>query len=229
MAFPQVEATNNSAEAVVTMTHSVALPANIQAGETLLVFFVTDRDPTPATPAGWTNLIDKANGTAVNLAIYYRKADGGEGASVTITTTDARESVHVSYRISGATDPTVTAPEVSTGAVALNANPDPDELTPGGGSKEYLWIAVEGNDDDDATTVYPTDYTNGETHLGGIRCNIGIARRELETTVQDPGTFTIAAAEEWAACTVAVYPALAAGLENKSANMGLKMVAAGLI
>lgn len=208
MAFPQVEATNNSVEASATNSHTVSLPAGIQAGETLLVFFSVDAQNACTFPEGWTEIFDTPNGTNT-LAVGWRKADGGEGASITVTTAGNRESVHISYRISGATDPTVTAPEVSTGATGDDTNPDPDSLTAGGGSKKYLWIAVEGNDDDDAITDYPTNYTNGETYVsstGFNTCGIAVARRELETDVEDPGTFTLAATEQWVACTVAVYP-----------------------
>ena len=58
-------------------------------------------------------------------------------------------------------------------------------------------------------TNYPTNYGNGETYqssVDGGSCAIGIARRNLETDSEDPGAFTIAGAEHWGACTVAVYP-----------------------
>jgi len=213
MAFPVVEATNHSVEASNTTTHTVSLPAGIQAGETLLVFFSCDSVETVTFPEGWTKIKEESYSTWITLAVAWRKADGEEGASITVTTGTDEESAHISYRISGATDPTSTPPEVSAGANSYGDTPDPASLTAGGGSKEYLWIAVEGNDDDEPVTDYPTNYTNGETYASSeafSACSIGIARRNLETDTENPGAFTIADEEAWAACTVAVYPAIAA-------------------
>ena len=211
MAFPQVIATNNSAETTNETSHTVALPAGIQAGETLLVFFSCDWLRTVTFPGGWTEIFEDIS--SATLAISWRKADGGEGASITVTTSGTEQSVHISHRISGAIDPATTPPEVSAGATGNSTNPNPDSLNPGGGAEEYLWIAVaSSNDGQEIYTAYPANYTdNRETyqsaeHIAG--CNIAVATREIETTVQDPGTFTIEASEAWAACTVAVYPEL---------------------
>ena len=138
MAFPQVEATNNSAESSGTTSHTVSLPAGIQAGETLLVFFSVDGNSPATFPEGWTEIIDLTNASNT-LSVAWRKADGGEGASITVTTPGGRESVHISYRISGATDPTTTPPEASTGDTGDDTNPDPDSLTAGGGSIFRSW------------------------------------------------------------------------------------------
>lgn len=209
MAFPTVEATNNSAEGTAGTSHTVSLPADIQADETLLVFFATDRKAVVTFPEGWTKLFEYNYGFYTTLAIAWRKADGEEGASITVTTDNVEESAHISYRISGATDPTSTPPEVSAEAHAISDSPDPASLTPTSGSKEYLWIAIESNNEDTLVTVYPTNYTNGETYYSAIgvgACAIGVARRELETDSENPGVFTLASSEGWIACTVAVHP-----------------------
>ena len=220
MAYPQVGATNHSIETDDTTSHTVSLPANIQAGETLLVFFATDGDTYDeiSFPAGWT-VIERENEPSVTVAVAWRKADGNEGASITVTTGAVSErSAHISYRISGATDPTVTPPEVSGGVSGSDANPNPDSLTPTGGSKGYLWIAVAACDGLRTFTGYPTNYSNGETYQapdGGSAwgCSVAVARRELTADSEDPGTFTISFTEGWVACTVAVYPAAGATYE----------------
>lgn len=205
MAFPQVEATNHSAEGVTTTSHTVSLPANIQAGETLLVFFAYDSATTVSFPAGWTEIYDN-----IRLAIAWRKADGGEGASITVTTAASKQTAHISYRISGAIDPTETPPEVSTGVFGGSLYPDPDALTPTGGENEYLWIAATGTDDGrDLIIAFPTNYTDGEAYQSAesyLGCCIGVARRELEASSENPSTFTLEEIEQWDACTVAVYP-----------------------
>lgn len=232
MAFPQVEATNTSSEGSGVTNHTVNLPAGIQAGETLLVFFSCDTAEAIGWPGGWNQIFDISNGTDNSLAIAWRKATGGEGASITVTTGGSEQSAHASYRISGAIDPTVTAPEASTGATGGSVNPDPDSLTAGGGSKEYLWIAVEGNDGDKTVSAYPTNYDSNQLNsvsAGSGGCGVGVSSDEVETDVQDPGTFTLSAGDQWVACAVAVYPAEAVVIENKSANMAVKLMARGMI
>lgn len=230
MAFPVVEATNNSAEGVNTASHTVNLPANIQAGETLFCFFSSDFT-TVTFPVGWT----KIYGEASYLSVGWRKADGLEGPTMLVTTDASKQSVHITYRISGAPDPTITPPEASVGASQDNSTPNPDSLTVSGGSDEYLWIAVAGSDDGtDLYTSYPVDYGNGESYQSAessVGCNVAVARRELEAETENPGNFVIENNERWYAVTIAVYPEEIppAGLENKSANMGAKMIAGKLI
>jgi len=230
MAFPQVEATNTSFHNGDVTDHIVSLPVGIQAGETLLVFFGSDGPESVGWPAGWNEIFEEKN-AANTLAVAWRKATGGEGASITVTTGNAQRSAHASYRISGAIDPTSTAPEVSTGATGVDVNPDPDSLTAGGGSKEYLWIAVEGNNDGNKTVVaYPTNFDSNQLNqTGGFAtgCGVGVATDEVETDTQDPATFTISDSDQWVACTVAVYPVEAIPLAG-GGGLGA-LVAAGVI
>lgn len=208
---PTVEATNNSSEDSNTFSHTVSLPTNIQAGETLLVFFAADGDNVATFPEGWTNLFGVDSSVYLHLTVAWRKADGGEGASITVTTSDAEQSAHISYRISGAIDPTVTPPEASAGVSDSNYYPDPDSLTPGGGSDKYLWLALACKDlGTSSISVYPTNYTDGEYRVsaGSFGCMVTVARRENETDSEDPGTFTSNNVNRWIACTVAVYPAV---------------------
>lgn len=211
MAFPQVVDTNTSIVTPSGTSHTVDLPANISAGDLLLVFFSTDGDNTISDWDGFTELFNLSNGTFASLSVGYKKATGGEGGTITITTTSSEHSAHVSYRITGHADPDSQAPEASTGAVDGSANPNPDSLTPTGGAKDYLWIAVEGNDDGTDTVIsYPTGYDDNQFTIGtansSFGCAIGIGSKEENDTSDDPGTFTIPP-EQWVACTVAVHPA----------------------
>ena len=231
MPYPQVEATNTSLEDPATNTHTVSLPAGIQAGETLLVFFAVDLNMAVGWPGGWNEILELQDGN-ITLAIAWRKATGGEGGTITVTTSGSRESTHASYRISGATDPTVTPPEVSTGVAGTSNVPNPDSLTASGGSKQYLWIAVAMCDGFQNFTGYPyPDNRRTITNSDDAGCAVAVCSDEVETDTQDPGNFTISGSDHWIAATVAVYPEAEepGGLENKSANMGSKMVVAGVI
>src|SRR5690348_6559271 len=75
------------------------IPANNVAGRLLLMRVAVQRSsalPTVNTPSGWTLLDDEAN-TTIREAIFYRVADGSEGASVTvgITGSSARIAIDI--------------------------------------------------------------------------------------------------------------------------------------
>ena len=204
MAHPQVAATNTSTRSTSGTSHAVSLPAGINVGDLLLVFFATDGDISFSDLDGFTELFSTDNGKTSSLSVLYKIAGGGD--TLTLTTNEGEQSAHISWRITGHSD--VNMPEVSAGAVGATANPDPDELTPGGGTKEYLWIAVEGNDDDDMASVFPLpdNQATVESTTGNNTCAVAVCSDELSQASLNPGTFTISS-EQWVACTVAVYPA----------------------
>jgi len=135
---------------------------------------------------------------------------GLRGANITVTTGSGETSAHFTSRIDGHEDPSTQAPEVSSIATGINANPNSLSLAPVGGAKDYLWFTVYGKDGDTNTTTYPTNYTNGRDAVGGGglgSCRIGEARRELNAASEDPGQFTISVSvERWNAVTLVVHP-----------------------
>lgn len=225
MAFPVIADSNNSIEGSDTSTHTVSLPANISAGDLLIVLFSNDGDDTVSFPAGWTQLFSDTYSVYTRFSAAYRKADGNEGASISVTTSGSERSAHISYRITGAADPDTQAPEVSTSNSDRTDSPDPNSLTPTGGAKDYLWIACVGSDDLDLATGYPTNYSNGETYRATTSSGgsvVSAAKRNLNASSENPGTFTLANSEEWVAYTIAVHPSAAAGggVENTWINIG---------
>lgn len=213
-AFPTVAASSGgSVEGVDVTDHDVSLPSGIVAGNLLLCFFGADGTESVTWPAGWTEIKELQNTDDATLSVAYRKADGTETSPITVTTGTVEESAHLCYRITGARDPSIQAPEVSTGATAdATANPDPDSLTPTGGAKDYLWFAVAATDAGVNITAAPANYGNLETvDSGGAGpVEIGVARRTLNASSENPGTFTAAAAD-WAAATVVIHPSPARG------------------
>lgn len=205
MAFPQVITSNANVTAVDT-SHVITLPSGIAADDLLLVFFATDGDNTVTNWDGFTEIFSESNGTAASLHIGYKIAVGSD--SLTITTSVSEEGAYACYRITGHS--TSQMPEASVGDFGTNnINPNPDELTPTGGAKDYLWFAAEGNDHLDTTAAWPADFgdNNLEACGGGAgSCNIGVGSRELNASVLDPGVFTLDNAEQWVAGTVAVHP-----------------------
>jgi hypothetical protein len=84
--FPAVQTTNTSGESANVTSHTVNLPANISAGDLLIVFFSCDGDSTVTWPTadGWASIFHQTN--SVTLDIGYKIADGTEGATITVTT-----------------------------------------------------------------------------------------------------------------------------------------------
>ena len=210
MAFPIVETTNNGTTADGT-SHTVNLPTGIVSGNLLLAMFSLSTPATATWPAGWTELYDTASAGTLMGSGAYRVADGGEGASITVTTSIGGEGSYNTYRISG--QHASSAPEVGTSATGSSTTPDPPAVTPTWGSADTLWFAVMHHDFCTVTTA-PTNYTNLLAQDGATPVTAS-ARRALAAADENPGGFTVSAADAWVAQTCAVRPAEAGGATTK--------------
>lgn len=215
MTSPVVEATATSSTDANGATHTISLPADIAAGETILAGITVDGIGGGSWPAGWTEFFSKnSSGASANCEVHaaWRKATGGE-TTVDFTSVDSEKSSHISYRISGAADPTVTPPEASAGVASNTANPDPDSISPAGGSKTYLFIAAHGHDQQSTTVdAIPAGYSGGLTSYTGTAggTGMGTAQKAATAASEDPGTFTLSGAKNGVHFTIAVHPAAAA-------------------
>lgn len=218
-ASPAVAATNVSSSAGDTTSQVVSLPASIAAGNLLFIGLGCDGNITvDAAATGWTQLKRFAE-TVTNANtnhVLYRWADGAEGATVTVTIGASESCGHWSARVTDAENPSTTPPAASTGASAGGStDPNPDLITPPS-SKDYLFIATASFDGGtNSCTVAPTNYLTlltAESTTGTAATQGGVcaAFRQLTTGVaEDPGTFTPAAQDGWAAFTVLIHPASA--------------------
>jgi hypothetical protein len=215
MAFPVIADQNESVTATAGTNHVISLPANISAGDLLII--VLDKGSTAATinaHADWTELLDE--NSANGLYIAYRWAAGGE-TNPTLVSSAATRDATVTYRITGAVNPATQAPQIGTTATGTSTAPDGPSVSPTGGAKDYLWItffgqATEKADDDSLVTTFPTNYTLGQAektcgiagaNLGGM---IGSAARQANTATENPGAFTSAINAAWRAQTIAIHP-----------------------
>lgn len=208
MAFPQVATVNGNYDTTGT-DHTVYLPSGIESGDLLLAFFGCDRGWSARTitwASGWTQLANREGGWGYpSVAIYYRVADGTEGESISVSTSGSEASAHTTYRITGYSG----TPEINSVATGSSNSPNPGSLSPSWGAKDTLWFAFQCHDGgNDLTTAYPTSYTNGreDTYDNSGGAGVATARRELNATSDDPGTFTIENSEGWVAYTVAIQP-----------------------
>ncbi len=215
MTFPTVAGTNTSTETGNVSSHTVNLPASISAGETLLGFFSCDAAETITWPGGWNVIASDQQSHTGEVA--WKKATGSEGGSITVTTGTNERSAHQVHRITGAADPAVTPPQAVTPVTAVSDSPNPGDLTPTGGAKDYLWYAVATWNGDMTVSGIPANYSNELTVVEGSVSGSGVstARRELNASSEDPGVFTLSTSTGWMATTVAVHPAAAAGANPK--------------
>lgn len=186
------------------MSHDITLPGGIVAGYTLVVVTgVPNGGIVPA--AGYSEFFSKNVGGNTRLQAFWRKATGSEGGTVVFTTGGNSRSAH-SVLLINAADPTVSAPVGNSGSNGNNTQPDPDSLTPAGGSQDYLWLAICAVGEQNVLTG-PAGFSNLNT-IQSTAGRIAVASAELlETnTSKDPGVFQAGASSEWVAGTLAIYP-----------------------
>ncbi|NIA67782.1 hypothetical protein HBA54_04190 [Pelagibius litoralis] len=225
MAFPSTSNPTTSAFGTDTTTHNVSMPGTVNSGDLLITCFapyMTSSDSI-TTPAGWT-LLDSASHTITGInqifaAWYAKVADGTEGGgTVNFATSVAATAAAQTYRV---TDwfGSISGVEVAASAVTSGGTaPNPPSLSPSWGAEDTLWITGGGAGDDDvAWTGAPTNYSNLTSVISGggtdNGCSVGTARRELNSSTQDPSSFTLAANEGFVVQTLAVRPAAAAGAD----------------
>lgn len=228
MAFPVVAALTTSTESSDVTTHTMNLPSGIIAGSLLMAFVTVDGNPTTTPPTGWTSLVNSVVGGAggAQSNVWYKKATGSEGSTVTFETSNAQASAHIVIRCAAHADVAVQAPEQGSMLGGTDTNIDPPSLTPTGGAKDYLWIAWMSSDTDalgQNVTAYPTNYTAHQTNVqvsGVGGANVAIATRELNAASEDPGPFTIANADGYRTRTFAVHPG-GSGLANVTGTLNV--------
>ena len=216
MAFPSAStATTNGSTA--TTSAVVSLPGSIVAGQTLLVLIRCSLGGTHTFPAGWTEISqDSSDGSDDTTSLAWRRADGAEGASITVTLGTSSKFSAISWLVAGARNPELSPPEISNITTGNSTNPNPGSLTPSGGAQDYLWFWMGGWEGTQTSppSGNPTNYTSNvvgaETgSVGGVstNCRVASATRQFNVATEDPGSWTISGlGDDWTAVTVAIYP-----------------------
>ncbi len=214
MAFPTVANTNTTNGTGATANAAVNLPASIKAGQLLIVLHRCSAAGAHGYPAGWNELFDDASDGSTNqTSCAWRKADGSEGATITVTQTSSKFA-SLAYAIDGAESPTVQPPEFATLVTGSSTIPDPGTVTPTGGSKDYLFLWMGGWEGEQTSppASQPTNYTNpigADSGTAGVvttNCRVASARRTNTATSENPGTWTISVTDDWTATVIAVHP-----------------------
>ena len=204
MTFPTIETVSQNST-IGGLSHAITLPAGIQEGDLLLVFFATDGDNTITDWQAFTELDSDSNGSASFFAVGYKIATAIN--SLTITVSSYEPASHVVYRISGHDSGQI--PEISTVAKLATEFPDPSTLSPTGGAKDYLWIHSAGWDRDRTVVSWEANFTLDRTYEGGggsQACSLAISGRNENTATKNPASIEISSGDQWLAWTVAVHP-----------------------
>jgi len=218
MAFPSVASTATTSGTTATTSAVVNLPASITAGQSLLVLIRSSAGGATTFPAGWTKIVDDdsdASDGSDRTALAWRRADGTEGATITVTLGNSGRFAAIAWRITGARNPELSPPEVSNVTTGVSTSPNPGSLTPTGGAQDYLWFWMGGWEGIQTSPPasnpvnYSSDILGADSGtIGGIVGNVRVASatRQLNATTEDPGSWTISSSDDWTAVTVAIYP-----------------------
>jgi hypothetical protein len=196
---------------VLAASVTVNMPTDIDAGDLLIAYVSADANSTiaPGGGEGWTSIDDASNGSDVRLTILAKLAAGGDALTLTVGAA-ADTATYVQRITHHGVSNVATDIVVGAAATGTDANPDPPSVTPPS-NKTWLVLACAAADDDDNLaflTYHPTGYVplaQTESSATTTSCMLDVAC-DVQTTGSaiNPGTFTMAAAEEWVAQTLFV-------------------------
>lgn len=142
--------------------------------------------------------------------------DAAAGSYSLVITASSTEAVEVTLPdagwgagYTGLSIKQITALPISgTSANGSSTNANPPSHNAGGSARDILWLATASIDSTVVASVAPSSFTNLLTHAaaGTGGASTSSARREVNGTTLDPGTFTTAT-EQWVAWTLAIEPA----------------------
>jgi hypothetical protein len=215
------------------------LPTGATTGDLVIVHGATDTGTTIGWSTGWSERYNTNHATAstVRWALAARVLDGSGDDTLAVTlgggtnTNDfAFQGILIPAALHGVSDP---ATDIEIGSVNQNTTnaPNPPEVTWASGNR--LVIALFGADDDDTTQNFaPSNFAGihqTRSATGTSSCMCASAFREVTgATTFDPGSFAMAASEEWISGTIAIRsPAAATPRRFRRSRAGLFVPHAG--
>ncbi len=180
------------------------------AGDLLIVFGVNDTPSTTfmgLTPGPqWQSLASGIwGGNVIKMAMWAKLATGVNDSGV--LSGAAQDIVGGCVVINGHGVTGIGDILVSVVASGLNAGPDSPSLN-AGATREWMWLAVAGSDDDDDNTPFgPANYNEvlqTQSANSTSSCLLQLSYRNITTGTENPGSGLLAADEEWLAYTLAI-------------------------
>jgi hypothetical protein len=214
MAFPTVQTRTTGASSATATSHTVTLPATINAGDFLFIAFTSGGGSATTvtwdnTTAGtWTTVASNNSGATVRGTLFSKVADGTEGsAALSITLSTSVQVAWTIWRITGCESSVATASATgSTATVTFGA------LAPSWGAEDSLWIAVAHLNSTPGVSAYSTGYTDptGAVGSGVARVSTRSVELLLNAATETPSAWTLGGAAQHVQFTVAIRPAAAA-------------------
>lgn len=216
MAHPVDSARPTTSISTAATSHNINVGSPVD-GDLLVVAVRFAGAPGTVTFTGYSLLAsDATDASDDTTAVWYRLADGTEGASDVLGTPNSVKLAAICWVIKGAELPQNVPPRISAVAIGTTAanTCNPNVITPSGATLDYLFLAFGGQDGEvGAYTAEPTNYVNlaaTNSGTGGAATSnviIGGASRQLRAAGDDPGAFTHGAANSaWTAFAIAVLP-----------------------
>ncbi len=195
--FPTIAATVETSGLLLAGSRTITLPSGISNGDLCLVFTRGITTDLASIPAGWTSGYFRLGpGGATSGRCIWRKCDGSEGTSLSVTITGAGTGVRcVAVRIAGSSG----SPEFASTTVASAISVDPPNLSPTFGSRKTLWFAAY------VMSTYVSGYppTNYTDVISNATLSLRVASRNLQAASEDPPAITQALGD-YVAGTVAI-------------------------
>jgi hypothetical protein len=206
----------NIATAVTPWAVNVGSPS---AGTLLVVYLRWSGTATISAFTGYTQIaLDSSDATDDNTALYWRWADGAEGATDDVSFSAGPKGAAISWEVTGAGNEAPNISTVSVGTTAANSA-NSSSVAPVGAPRDTLYISVAGGDGEvGAYTAVPTNYANlvtansgtGGTPGSNVFCG-GASRQITASSSDDAGVFTHGAhVAGWTAFAVAIREAVVA-------------------
>lgn len=192
MAFPEIRASAKSAVEPNQTSHTVNLPT-CEAGDMLICLFTPDGLPTVTFPTGWTILLQPTNSAYCRPKLAYKVADGSEGSTMTVTTSVAEGTTHITIAIKKNTYQGI--PEGSTYYYSA-AYCNPPNYTASWGSDDNLWLAFGAYDGNKTLNNYPSNCVGLQEQANVSVLGTGCAAAKYDTAATatfDPATFGLSA------------------------------------
>lgn len=213
---------STSQESAATTSHTVDLPAGLEAGMKFVVMFALKRvggDSSTITP-GTTpdNTLASRFAGEMRFAAYEYTATGSEGGSLSFTSSESQKSAHIVM-----TARQINNLEAEDASASGSTTVATSALNPSGwGEKATTWITVAAVSGGLTFTSRPSGYyhyTEEATGTGSDDIFVAAALKNEITESDSPGDWTASSAGDLVAATIALEPGSAtAGVINAAAR-----------
>lgn len=211
---PTITAETGNVDNTEGTSHTVVLPATVNANELLLVL-ITFQNPTPgavvvtwddSTHGTWTQLLNQGNG---RVMVYAKVAAGTEdGGSLSITTDVSARHARRTLSIANWEGTIAGGVNLTSVASGTSTAPNSTVATDSWGAVARRTITFYQGDGTLTDGPDPSGYTlNPFTHATGgasTDTTLGGAMKTGIEGVQDPGVWTISASVSWRAFTLSI-------------------------